>query len=140
MTTKVPTTNEKGPFIYLAENRHSTSEFHDIMIDTGASQVSIAGYGQYLALNKILETHLNTTTGGTVNVQFSIGLTPSIGSINVSTPVGPVIFHVVRANTPFTLCLKDMDSLDVFFNNMQDVLVQKTIIFQLFENLDMLFY
>ena len=57
-----------------------------------------------------------------VTIQFSIGTTVLIGSALVSTPIGQVQFHVVQADTPFLLSLADMDSLQVYFNNLLDVL------------------
>lgn len=66
---------------------------------------------------------MDTTTAGAINVQFGIGSTSSIGSITVDTPVGRVEFHVVKADIPFLLCLADMDTLQVFYNNLRDELV-----------------
>jgi hypothetical protein len=85
------------------------------MIDTGASKKSTAGYGQYLAYKRVHDTAINTTTAGAINVQFGIGSTPSIGSIVVDMPVGRAEFHIVEADTPFLLCLKDMDALGVYY-------------------------
>ena len=48
---------------------------------------------------------------GAVNVQFSIGSTTLIGSVAVKTLIGLVDFHVVKADTPFLLCLADIDRL-----------------------------
>ena len=58
-----------------------------------------------------------------VNVQFGIGSTSSIGSARVSTPIGTVEFHIVKVNTPFLLCLADMDNLQVYFNNLKNLLI-----------------
>jgi hypothetical protein len=44
----------------------------------------------------------------------------------VDTPVGRVEFHVVHADTPFLLCLADMDALQVYYNNLSDTLVTPT--------------
>lgn len=88
------------------------------MIDTGASQISTAGYEQYLALNKNLKTTLTPSTTSTINVQFGIGSTPTIESTYIQTPVGSVVSHIVKANIPFNICFKDMDSLGVYFNNL----------------------
>ena len=32
-------------------------------------------------------------------------------------------FHVVQADTPFLLCIADMDALGVYYNNLSDYLV-----------------
>jgi len=57
-----------------------------------------------------------------INVQFSIGLTASIKSIIVKTLISLVNFHIVKADTPFLLCLIDMDRLQVYYNNITDTL------------------
>ena len=48
---------------------------------------------------------------GAINVQFSISSTVLIGSVTVKTLIGPVDFYIVKADTPFLLCLVDMDRL-----------------------------
>jgi hypothetical protein len=72
-----------------------------------------------------MELELDTSTKGQVTVQFGIGSTSSIGTANVHTPIGEVQFHIVDANTPFLLCLADMDKLQVYYNNVRDVLVTR---------------
>jgi hypothetical protein len=95
------------------------------MIDTGASKKSTAGYGQYLAYKNTTadNTDIDTTQIGAVNVQFGIGSAASIGSVIVKTLIGPVDFHVVKADTPFLLCLADIDKLRVYYNNVTDALI-----------------
>jgi len=46
-----------------------------------------------------------------VNVQFSISSTALIRLVIVKTPISLVNFHIVKANTPFLLCLADIDRL-----------------------------
>jgi len=48
---------------------------------------------------------------GAVNVQFSIGSTALIRSVKVKTPISLVNFHVVKVDTPFLLCLADINRL-----------------------------
>jgi hypothetical protein len=88
------------------------------MIDTGASKISTAGWGQYLAYKRAVDTSatVNKSTAGAVNVQFGIGSTLSVGSLTIDSPVGAIEFHIVRADTPFLLCLSDIDNLQVYFN------------------------
>src|SRR5450432_3776685 len=61
-----------------------------------------------------------------VNVQFGIGNTTSIGSIDLHTLIGIVQFYVMEADIPFLLCLADMDTLQVYYNNLRNVIVTKT--------------
>jgi hypothetical protein len=86
--------------------------FLGIVVDTGASKKSTAGYSQFQALqqsNPAME--LDTSTKGQVTVQFRIRSTSSIGTTNVHTLIGEVQFHIVDANTPFLLYLADIDKL-----------------------------
>jgi len=48
---------------------------------------------------------------GAVNVQFGIGLTILIRLVKVKTPISLVNFYIVKADTPFLLCLADIDRL-----------------------------
>jgi len=117
---------EQDPFVYSnnTTSRYTSEKFYGIMIDTRASKRSTAGWGQYQAYQK---THnnatINTMTAGAINVQFGIGSTSSVGSITINTPVGNIEFHVVKADTPFLLCLADMDTLRVYYNNVTDMLI-----------------
>lgn len=105
-------------------SRYGTDHFYGIIIDTGASKYSTAGFAQFQAPQNIDNTiKLDSTTKGKVNVQFGIGATSSIGSALVNTPIGQVEFHVMLCKTPFLLSLDDMDALGVYFNNLTNVLV-----------------
>ena len=46
-----------------------------------------------------------------VNVQFSINSTTLIKSVAVKTPIGLINFYIIKADTPFLLCLVDIDRL-----------------------------
>ena len=94
------------------------------MIDTGASKFSTAGYAQFQALQYTDSSiRLDETTKGKVTVQFGIGATSCIGSVQLNTPIGQVEFYVMTAKTPFLLSLADMDKLGVYFNNLTDTLI-----------------
>jgi hypothetical protein len=134
ITANDPTTNRgqcdtrADPFVYKVStnsNRYTSDRFYGVMIDTGASRGSTAGYGQYTAYTReVADTKLDTAKAGAINVQFGIGSTPSISSIKMDiSVVGTAEFHVVRADTPFLLSLADMDTLGVYYNNLKDVLI-----------------
>jgi hypothetical protein len=93
------------------------------MIDTKASKHSIVGYSQFLTLQKINKVQLNESIRGTVSIQFKIGSTSSINSIKVATLIGTVKFYIVKVDTPFLLCLADINNLQVYFNNLKNVLI-----------------
>ena len=50
----------------------------------------------------------------------------SIGTIDVNSPIGKVQFYIIKANTPFLLCLADMDRLYIKYNNLKDVVITHT--------------
>jgi hypothetical protein len=66
---------------------------------------------------------LDTLTKGQVSVQFGISIASSIKTVEVDSLIGKVHFHVIHANTPFLLCLADMDSLQVYYNNLKDIII-----------------
>jgi hypothetical protein len=69
---------------------------------------------------------LDTSIKGQVIVQFEIGSISSIGTANIYTLISEVQFHIINANIPFLLCLVDIDKLQVYYNNIWDVLVTHT--------------
>ena len=112
--------------VILTNTRYHDEKFFGIMIDTGASMKSTVGYGQYQAYNSIHDSPISEIRKGEVKIKFGIGTTSSIGSITVESPIGNIDFHVVEADTPFLLCLADMDRLRVHYNNVTDVLITPT--------------
>jgi hypothetical protein len=104
------------------KSRYDKEEFMGILIDTGASIRSTAGYNQLQALLRS-EPGLEIDTSTQVEVVFGIGTTTTIGTVTLHTLIGDVQFHIVHAVTPFLLSLADMDRLGVYYNNTRDVLV-----------------
>ncbi|POS81713.1 hypothetical protein EPUL_006678, partial [Erysiphe pulchra] len=107
---------------FLVNNRYSSERFHGIMLDTGASYSSIAGFGQVQAYIAEFNACMDTSSTGNLCAKFGVGESKSIGIINVSSPIGPIKFYVIEADTPFLLCLQDMDKLGIFFNNTTDTI------------------
>jgi hypothetical protein len=87
--------------------------------------MSTAGYRQYLAYkNTIMDgIDIDTSQIRAINVQFGISSTTLIGLVIVKILIGLVDFHVVKADTPFLLCLIDIDRLRVYYNNVIDTLI-----------------
>ena len=111
-------------FTILTNMRYNDSEFKGLLIDSGAATRSTGGLGQLKALQRVLFVELDKTTAGSTNFVFGIGSTSSIGTVNLNTPLGMIVFHIVQVNTPFLLCLADMDKLGAFFNNLTNQIVQ----------------
>jgi hypothetical protein len=106
---------------------NSNAVFQGIMPDTGAATYSTGGMAQFRALQKWLpETHLDETRAGEARVRFGVGESlESLGAAAVVTPVGTFTFHIMTSQTPFLLCLDDMDDQGVYFDNTRDVLVHQ---------------
>ena len=106
-------------------DRYSSRKFQGIMPDSGAAGVSTAGEPQFKALQNLDSSIiLDTKSAGSHNIRFGKGVATSKGTTKVNTPLGTITFHVVPANTPFLLCLKDMDELNVKFDNLRNLLIQ----------------
>jgi hypothetical protein len=96
-----------------------------LMINTGAANQSTAGQDEFLTLQKIQDVKLNKLRKEDAKVQFGIGATSSLGTIDVMTPIGKITFNVVAADTPFLRSLKDLDDLGAIFDNLKNVLIQE---------------
>lgn len=104
--------------------RYSNDCFAGVLIDTGSAKVSTAGERQYNAYIKAFgDTALDQSTSGSVSIQFGIGKATSIGSVQVYMPIGTATFHVMPTDTPFLLCLQDMDRMGVYYNNIRDAII-----------------
>ena len=44
----------------------------------------------------------------------------------VKTLINLVNFYIIKADTPFLLCLIDIDRLQVYYNNITDILIGPT--------------
>jgi len=50
----------------------------------------------------------------------------SIRTIDVNSPIGKIQFYIIKADTPFLLCLVDIDRLYIKYNNLKDVIITRT--------------
>ncbi|KAJ6050709.1 uncharacterized protein N7446_010818 [Penicillium canescens] len=117
-------TNGQATEVFTLDNRYSSDTFQGIMPDTGASGVSSAGEPQFRALCKLdPKVRLDTSRAGEQKIKFGDGdPRPSLGTVDVGTPIGTITFHVLPTNTPFLFCLKDMDAMGVELRNKKNVL------------------
>ena len=117
--------NEASTAQHFVLDRYAETVFQGIMPDTGAAKVSTAGKSQFKALQREMpEIELDTTRANEATICFGSGMPlSSIGTVQVFTPVGTTNFHVVDTPTPFLLCLKDMDTLGIYLNNITNQLI-----------------
>jgi hypothetical protein len=112
-------------FTYIIIDRYTSEMFYDIMIDSRASIRSIVDYEQYLAFIKNTFIELDSIKVEAINVQFEIESISSIESLIIDILFELVKFHVIKADTLFLLSLADMNRLKVYFNNVENLLVDK---------------
>ncbi|POS85644.1 hypothetical protein EPUL_002314 [Erysiphe pulchra] len=109
--------------LFLISNRYTSKEWNGILIDSGASTNSTAGIGQAKAYMREFNTTIDVSTAGHFNAHFRIGSTNSVGTLIVISSFGTIPFQVLETDTPFILCVQDMDKLRVYLNNLKDELV-----------------
>jgi hypothetical protein len=51
-----------------------------------------------------------------------------MSTIELNISLEQLIFHIVKVNTSFLLCLVDLDRFEVYFNNLINELMQKRLI------------
>ena len=101
---------------------YSDKLFHGIIIDTSVATCSTARLGQFFTYLKIYgDIQIDKTKSHTF--QFGIGSTMSIGITVINTPIGNIDFHIIEANILFILCLHDMKTLNIYLDNICNLLV-----------------
>lgn len=88
-------------------------------------KVSTAGKTQFKALQYEMSlAKLDTTCANEAIIYFRNGILLSlIGTIRVDILVGMANFHVVNTSNPFLLCLKNINTLEVYLNNITNQLI-----------------
>ena len=109
------------------------------MIDTKTSRYSTIDYEQFLAYSKIIETIINLAKIEAVHVQFDMRSISFIKFITITIFISQVEFHVIKINTFFLLCLANFDRLNVYYNNINDTLIQKKSIISVIRRFEHLF-
>ena len=110
------------------------------MIDTSASSHFTTKYDQYLTYEKNYDnTLIDIQKADVVQVQFDIDATSFMRSIKINTLVKTVEFHVVKTNIFFLLCLTNINRLNIYYNNIQNVLIIENKIIPIICRFDHLF-
>ncbi|KAF1350556.1 hypothetical protein EJ07DRAFT_169093 [Lizonia empirigonia] len=121
-------TAKEAPHMFTFDHRYGAHCFQGIMPDTGAAGVSTAGKTQVMALQRLQPSAMiDESTVGRHRIRF--GDNPeclSLGDVKVETPLGVILFAVMPTNTPFLLCLADMDRHGIYLNNVNNVLVHES--------------
>src|ERR1700734_3773728 len=98
-------------FVYITIERYTPKEFYGVIINIGAFKKFTIGYRQYLVYKATIDNNIdiNITQTGAINIQFSISSTILIRLVTVKTLTGLVDFYIVKLDTPFLLCLADIN-------------------------------
>jgi hypothetical protein len=105
--------------VFTLNNRYSNATFQGIMPDNRAAGVSIARKPQVVIFQKLdLIVSINTSITRNHKICFGKGEAISIGTIQVSIPLGNIMFHVLLTNTPFLYYLQDIDCIKVKLDNI----------------------
>jgi hypothetical protein len=126
--TKINLFEERKPreesHLFVFYSRYDSNIFQGIMSDIGAADISTAGEPQVKTLQlKFPNVTMDSSTAGH-KVKF--GDNPEstfLKTIAVETPFGTIRFAVMPINTPFLLCLANMDRCGVYFNNINNTLM-----------------
>ena len=113
--------------LFALRSRYNADVFQGIIPDTGAAGVSTAGEQQIQALQRNFPgIKIDVSTAGQHRVRFGDSSEhASLGTVQVPTVFGSISFQAIPNNTPFLLCIRDMDWLGVYLDNVDNMLVQK---------------
>ena len=103
--------------------RYMKEKFFEIMIDTEISRYLTINYEQFITYSKIIEIVINLAKIETVYVQFDIKSISFIKFIIITICIDQIKFYVVKIDTFFLLCLTDFDRLNVYYNNINNILI-----------------
>ncbi|UQC86422.1 uncharacterized protein CLUP02_11923, partial [Colletotrichum lupini] len=63
----------------------------------------------------------NTLIVGITRISFGLGKEiVALGIIKIEIYFGTITFYILPVNTPFLLCLKDINRLSIIFNNIRN--------------------
>ncbi|UQC79641.1 uncharacterized protein CLUP02_05121, partial [Colletotrichum lupini] len=64
---------------------------------------------------------LNTLTAGIIRISFGLGKEiVALGIVEVEIYFRTMTFYILPVNTPFLLCLKNIDRLGIIFDNTRN--------------------
>jgi hypothetical protein len=114
----------KESHLFVFYSRYDGNIFQSIMPNTGAAGIFTAGEPQMRALqlkfpNIIMDSF-------TASHKMKFGNNPEstfLGTVAVETSFRTIRFAVMPINTPFLLCLANMNYYGIYFNNINNTLM-----------------
>jgi hypothetical protein len=113
-------------FISITDLRYDDREFKNILMNCDAADRSIEDIEQFKALQRISDVVLNQKTIES-SIKFDIDNTLILKFVNLNISLEIITFHIVKINTPFLLCLNDLNRLSIYFNNLINEMIQKIL-------------
>jgi hypothetical protein len=124
-------------FTYIIIDRYIFEVFYDLMIDSDVFTQSTVDYEQFLAYQKNNKNDLiDIIKAEAINVQFEIESIFSLESIIIDISIELVKFHVIKTDTSFLLSLADMNWLKVYFNNVENLLIDTIKVLSIIRRFD----
>jgi hypothetical protein len=94
------------------------------MPDSKAAGIFITRKPQVVVFQKLDPIILiNISIAGNYKIYFRKRKAIFIGIIQVSTPLGNIMFHVLPTNTLFLYCFQDINRMKVKLDNIQNIFV-----------------
>jgi hypothetical protein len=115
-------------FILIIESRYDDREFKDILMNCDAAKRSTAEIEQFRVLQRLNDSIQLNKSIVESKIQFDIDSISIMNTIELNILLKLMIFHIIKINTSFLLCLVDLNRFDVYFNNLINDLIQKYLI------------
>ena len=115
------------PYVFNVsiDSRNDFSKFKDLLIDSGTATRSTKNMGQLKTLQRFDNTiRFDINIVESTNFIFDMSSTRSIKLIKLNTLIELVLFHIMQINIPFFFCLVDLDRANVYFNNVNNRVIQ----------------
>jgi hypothetical protein len=105
--------------VFMFASRYSNITFQGIIPDNRTAGVSIISLPQVITLSKLDPTILvNSSTTRNYRIKFRAREILFLGTIQVNTQLGNIMFHVFPTNTLFLFCLQDINRIGVKLDNL----------------------
>lgn len=114
---------------YFIPDQYAKTVFQGIILDTSVVKVSIAEKSQFKTLQyEMPKIKLDITcTNRTIICLESKMPLSSISIVQVLTPIGTTNFYIVDILILFLFCLKNMDTLSIYLNNIINQLIYQDV-------------
>jgi DNA-binding cell septation regulator SpoVG len=115
-------------YISIIESRYDDREFKSILMNCDVARRSTIETEQFTALQRLNDSIKLDQSTVESKIQFDIDSISIMSTIELNISLKQLIFYIVEINTFFLLCLVDLNSLDAYFNNLINELMQKCLI------------